>query len=134
MDWLIVLDQVDGLVLVFVLWLQDVVWVQIELLWLVFGWMLLLFCDVFGLVVVCMVVMLVNEGVDIVWQGVCDEQGVDLVMKLGVNYLVGFFEWLVQIGVVFMVDLFDGLFYVYCSECYCVSLLLWQCFYLVIEV
>jgi 3-hydroxybutyryl-CoA dehydrogenase len=82
--------------------------------------------DVPGLLVARTIAMLVNEGADAVYQGVCDEQGADLAMKLGTNYPAGPFEWLQQIGVGYTVRLLDHLFDAYRSERYRVSPLLRQ--------
>ena len=51
-----------------------------------------------GLVVTRTIAMLANEAADAVAQGVCDEQGADSAMKLGVNYPAGPFEWIRQWG------------------------------------
>jgi 3-hydroxybutyryl-CoA dehydrogenase len=82
--------------------------------------------DVPGLLVARTIAMLVNEGADAVYQGVCDEQGADLAMKLGTNYPAGPFEWLQQIGVDYTVTLLDHLFDAYRSERYRVSPMLRQ--------
>ena len=50
--------------------------------------------DAPGLVVARTVAMLVNEAADAVLQGVCNVEGADAAMKLGVNYPAGPFEWL----------------------------------------
>jgi 3-hydroxybutyryl-CoA dehydrogenase len=49
-----------------------------------------------GLVVARTLAMLINEAADAVLQGVCDPDGADAAMKLGVNYPAGPFEWLAQ--------------------------------------
>ncbi|MBY0233790.1 MAG: 3-hydroxyacyl-CoA dehydrogenase, partial [Burkholderiaceae bacterium] len=79
-----------------------------------------------GLVVARTIAMLINEGADAVWQGVCDEQGADLAMKLGVNYPAGPFEWLALVGPELCVTVLDGLFQAYRGERYRVSPLLNQ--------
>ncbi|SFB00980.1 3-hydroxyacyl-CoA dehydrogenase [Collimonas sp. OK607] len=85
--------------------------------------------DVPGLLVARTIAMLINEGADAVHQGVCDEPGADLAMKLGTNYPAGPFEWLQQIGVDYTVDLLNNLFSAYRSERYRVSPLLQQRFW-----
>jgi 3-hydroxybutyryl-CoA dehydrogenase len=50
--------------------------------------------DAPGLVVARTLAMLINEASDAVLQGVCDANGADAAMKLGVNYPAGPFEWL----------------------------------------
>jgi 3-hydroxybutyryl-CoA dehydrogenase len=82
--------------------------------------------DVPGLLVARTVVMLINEGADAVYQGVCDEKDADLAMKLGTNYPAGPFEWLQQIGVDYCVTVLDHLHAAYRSERYRVSPLLRQ--------
>ncbi len=72
------------------------------------------------------VCMLVNEGADAVHQGVCDEPGADLAMKLGTNWPAGPFEWLNAIGVEQVVAVLDHLFAATRSERYRVSPLLQQ--------
>lgn len=52
--------------------------------------------DVPGLVVARTLATLINEAADAVSQGVCDEAGANVAMKLGVNYPQGPFEWLSQ--------------------------------------
>jgi len=126
MDWPVAPDRVDGLALAFAPRLADAARTRIESLWRALGWAPLPLRDVPGLAVARTVAMLVNEGADAVWQGVCDEAGADLAMKLGVNYPAGPFEWLAQIGAPAVVDLLDGLFHAYRSERYRVSPLLRQ--------
>ena len=82
--------------------------------------------DMPGLLVARTVAMLVNEGADAVWQGVCDAASADLAMKLGTNYPAGPFEWLERLGVDQVVTLLDHLFEAYRSERYRVSPLLRQ--------
>jgi 3-hydroxybutyryl-CoA dehydrogenase len=55
--------------------------------------------DVPGLAVMRTVTMLVNEAVDVVNQGVCSLQDVDLAMLKGVNYPKSPFAWADEIGV-----------------------------------
>lgn len=133
MDWPIAPDRADGLALAFAPRLPDAARAQVESLWQALGWAPLPLRDVPGLAVARTVAMLVNEGADAVWQGVCDEQGADLAMKLGVNYPAGPFEWLAQLGAAPVVELLDGLFHAYRSERYRVSPLLRQRSYLATE-
>ncbi len=65
--------------------------------------------DTPGLVVARTVSMLVNEAADAVQQGVCNEAGADLAMKLGVSYPAGPFEWLARFGAPDIVRLLDRL-------------------------
>ncbi|MGO4474969.1 3-hydroxyacyl-CoA dehydrogenase [Massilia sp. 2TAF26] len=90
------------------------------------GWQAIAMRDVPGLLVARTVAMLVNEGADAVWQGVCDAASADLAMKLGTNYPAGPFEWLERLGVDQVVTLLDHLFEAYRSERYRVSPLLRQ--------
>jgi len=90
------------------------------------GWQAIAMRDVPGLLVARTVAMLVNEGADAVWQGVCDVASADLAMKLGTNYPAGPFEWLERLGVDHVVTLLDHLFEAYRSERYRVSPLLRQ--------
>jgi len=62
-----------------------------------------------GLVVARTVAMLVNEAADAVLQGVCNEEGADAAMKLGVNYPEGPFEWLKAWGTPGVVAVLDAL-------------------------
>jgi 3-hydroxybutyryl-CoA dehydrogenase len=55
--------------------------------------------DVPGLAVMRTVAMLINEAADVVNQGVCSLQEVDLAMLKGVNYPKGPFAWADEIGV-----------------------------------
>ncbi|HTD05240.1 3-hydroxyacyl-CoA dehydrogenase [Undibacterium sp.] len=86
--------------------------------------------DVPGLAVARTIAMLVNEAADAVHQGVCDQQGADLAMKLGTNYPAGPFEWLQEIGSDYIVPLLDNLFTAYRGERYRVSPLLQQHYWL----
>ncbi|WP_295641755.1 3-hydroxyacyl-CoA dehydrogenase NAD-binding domain-containing protein [uncultured Methylibium sp.] len=65
--------------------------------------------DTPGLVVARTLAMLVNEAADAVQQGVCNESGADLAMKLGVSYPAGPFEWFARFGVRDIVQLLDRL-------------------------
>lgn len=82
--------------------------------------------DVPGLLVARTVAMLVNEASDAVWQGVCSAEAADLAMTLGVNYPMGPFAWLQQIGVQRVSTVLDHLFDAYRSERYRISPLLRQ--------
>lgn len=90
------------------------------------GWRPMAMRDVPGLWAARTVCMLVNEGADAVWQGVCDEAGADLAMKLGTNWPAGPFEWLAAIGVEQVVAVLDHLHAATRSERYRVSPLLQQ--------
>ena len=65
--------------------------------------------DAPGLVVARTIAMLINEAADAVQQGVCNPDGADAAMKLGLNYPAGPFEWLVQWGAAEVVALLDAL-------------------------
>ena len=82
--------------------------------------------DVPGLLVARTVAMLVNEASDAVWQGVCTEEAADLAMTLGVNYPLGPFAWLQQLGVQRVIGLLGHLFDAYRSERYRMSPMLRQ--------
>lgn len=86
--------------------------------------------DVPGLMLARTIAMLINEGADAVYQGVCDEQGADLAMKLGTNYPSGPFEWLAQIGIDPVFAILNNLHAFYRSERYRVSPLLQQRFWM----
>jgi 3-hydroxybutyryl-CoA dehydrogenase len=90
------------------------------------GWQAVQMRDVPGLLVARTIAMLVNEGADAVWQGVCDVRAADLAMKLGTNYPAGPFEWLERLGVEYTVTVLENLFAAYRSERYRVSPLLQQ--------
>lgn len=126
MDWPLAPDRADGLALAFAPRASEASKSAIAAVWHALGWAPLVLRDVPGLAVARTVAMLVNEGGDAVWQGVCDEQGADLAMKLGVNYPAGPFEWLELVGAPALVALLDGLFAAYRSERYRVSPLLQQ--------
>ncbi|HEY1092047.1 MAG TPA: 3-hydroxyacyl-CoA dehydrogenase family protein, partial [Burkholderiaceae bacterium] len=93
------------------------------------GWQALPLRDVPGLAVARTLAMLVNEGADAVWQGVCEEAAADTAMKLGLNYPAGPFEWLALLGPARVAQTLDGLFEAYRSERYRVSPLLRQRLY-----
>jgi len=126
MDWPVAPDRADGLALAFAPRASEAAQARAADLWRSLGWEPLVLRDVPGLAVARTVAMLVNEGADAVWQGVCDEQGADLAMKLGVNYPAGPFEWLALLGPATVAELLDGLFEAYRSERYRVSPLLRQ--------
>ncbi len=126
LDWPVAPDRVDGLAVAFGPRCSSEAREAVRQLWHALGWELLELRDVPGLAVARTVAMLVNEGSDAVWQGVCDEQGADLAMKLGVNYPAGPFEWLALLGAERVVELLDALFNAYRSERYRVSPLLQQ--------
>lgn len=94
------------------------------------GYLALPLRDTPGLLVARTLAMLVNEGADAVWQGVCDEAGADTAMKLGVNYPAGPFEWLKLLGVVPVCQLLDRLWEHTRSERYRVSPYLRQRYWL----
>jgi 3-hydroxybutyryl-CoA dehydrogenase len=72
------------------------------------------------------IAMLVNEGADAVTQGVCDEQGADLAMKLGTNWPAGPFEWLKTVGAEYVAVVLDHLHAATRNERYRASPLLQQ--------
>ncbi|WP_077034652.1 3-hydroxyacyl-CoA dehydrogenase [Pelomonas sp. KK5] len=124
MDWPIAPDRCEALPLAYAPRAADRA--KVEALWSQLGWAPLVLRDVPGLAVARTVAMLVNEGADAVWQGVCDEPAADQAMKLGVNYPAGPFEWLALVGAAPVCELLDGLFTAYRSERYRVSPLLRQ--------
>ncbi|MBT9490994.1 MAG: 3-hydroxyacyl-CoA dehydrogenase [Paucibacter sp.] len=126
MDWPLAPDRIDALALSFAPRVSAASVAAVEDVWLALGWQPLRLRDVPGLAVARTVAMLVNEGSDAVWQGVCDEASADLACKLGVNYPAGPFEWLSQVGAEAVVALLDGMFTAYRSERYRVSPLLQQ--------
>ena len=77
--------------------------------------------DTPGLVVARTLAMLVNEAADAVHQGVCNREGADAAMKLGVNYPAGPFEWLAAIGTQRVVQILQALDDTYRGERYRVS-------------
>jgi 3-hydroxybutyryl-CoA dehydrogenase len=126
MDWPLAPDRIDALALSAAPSLSAAGMAAVEDIWRALGWQPLQLRDVPGLAVARTVAMLVNEGADAVWQGVCDESSADLACKLGVNYPAGPFEWLKMIGAETLVATLDGLFAAYRSERYRVSPLLQQ--------
>lgn len=125
-DWPLAPDRIDGLAIAFAPHVAAAPQALAEALLRRLGWEPLGLRDVPGLAVARTIAMLVNEGADAVWQGVCDEAGADTAMKLGVNYPAGPFEWLALLGAPVIVDALDGLFDAYRSERYRVSPLLRQ--------
>jgi 3-hydroxybutyryl-CoA dehydrogenase len=125
-DWPLAPDKISGLALAFAPRVAEAQRAQAQDLLKSLGWEPLVLRDVPGLAVARTVAMLVNEGADAVWQGVCDEAGADTAMKLGVNYPAGPFDWLALLGAPTVVELLDGLFEAYRSERYRVSPLLQQ--------
>jgi 3-hydroxybutyryl-CoA dehydrogenase len=85
------------------------------------GWLPQRLADAPGLVVARTIAMLINEASDAVEQGVCDAEGADSAMTLGVNYPAGPFAWLAQCGVPATVRLVDALDAHYRGERYRVS-------------
>lgn len=77
--------------------------------------------DTPGLVVARTVAMLINEASDAVHQGVCNPQGADDAMKLGVNYPAGPFDWLALWGAAPVCQVLDALDAHYRGERYRVS-------------
>ncbi|MBV8500950.1 MAG: 3-hydroxyacyl-CoA dehydrogenase [Paucibacter sp.] len=124
MDWPIAPDRADGLALAYAPRVTVEHKMQVEALWRTLGWEPLCLRDAPGLVVARTLAMLVNEGADAVWQGVCDEAAADTAMKLGVNYPAGPFEWLAAIGAPAVVEMLDALFDATRNERYRVSPLL----------
>ncbi|MBB4842967.1 3-hydroxybutyryl-CoA dehydrogenase [Paucibacter oligotrophus] len=126
MDWPVAPERCTALALSLAPRTSALAKAQLADVWRALGWEPLFLRDVPGLVVARTVAMLVNEGADAVWQGVCDENAADLAMKLGVNYPAGPFEWLRAVGAANCAELLDGLFLAYRSERYRVSPLLQQ--------
>ncbi|NEX61097.1 3-hydroxyacyl-CoA dehydrogenase [Noviherbaspirillum galbum] len=85
--------------------------------------------DIPGLLLARTIVMLINEGADAVWQGVCSKEGADLAMKLGTNYPAGPFEWLEALGAAYCMTVLDHLYQAYRSERYRASPLLAQLYW-----
>ena len=123
-DWPLAPDRIDGLAIAFAPRVDAASQALAAALLRRLGWEPLVLRDVPGLAVARTIAMLVNEGADAVWQGVCDEAGADTAMKLGVNYPAGPFEWLALLGATVVVDTLEGLFGAYRSERYRVSPLL----------
>lgn len=125
-DWPLAPDKADGLAIAFAPRVAEVQRERAAALLRRLGWEPQVLRDIPGLAVARTVAMLVNEGADAVWQGVCDEAGADTAMKLGVNYPAGPFDWLALLGAETVVEMLDGLFACYRSERYRVSPLLQQ--------
>jgi len=123
-DWPLAPDRMDGLAIAFAPRVEPAQRIRAGMLLRRLGWEPLELRDVPGLAVARTIAMLVNEGADAVWQGVCDEAGADTAMKLGVNYPAGPFEWLSLLGAETVVDTLDGLFDACRSERYRISPLL----------
>ncbi|MGM9516090.1 3-hydroxyacyl-CoA dehydrogenase [Roseateles sp. DB2] len=126
MDWPLQGPRTEALALSFAPRCSEAGRTQVQQLFCAVGWAPLLLRDAPGLVVARTLAMLVNEGADAVWQGVCDEAAADQAMKLGVNYPAGPFEWLSQLGVARVVETLDALFEASRNERYRVSPLLRQ--------
>jgi 3-hydroxybutyryl-CoA dehydrogenase len=77
--------------------------------------------DTPGLVVARTLAMLINEAADAVLQGVCNADGADAAMKLGVNYPAGPFEWLRDWGIEGVGDVVGALDAAYRGERYRLS-------------
>ena len=88
------------------------------------GWQALELRDTPALWAARTLCMLVNEGADAVHQGVCNEEGANLAMKLGTNWPHGTFEWLAALGVERVVTVLDHLHAFTRNERYRVSPLL----------
>lgn len=82
--------------------------------------------DAPGLIVARTIAMLINEAADAVQQGVCDQTAADTAMKLGANYPVGPFEWLMRLGVAQVVRLLESMQDSTHVERYRVSPWLWE--------
>ncbi len=123
-DWPVSGPRTEALALAFAPRCPEAARMQALQLFAAMGWAPLVLRDVPGLVVARTLAMLVNEGADAVWQGVCDEAAADQAMKLGVNYPAGPFEWLAQLGAARVIETLDALFESSRSERYRVSPLL----------
>ncbi len=123
-DWPVSGPRTEALALAFAPRCSELARAQALQLFSALGWAPLVLRDVPGLVVARTLAMLVNEGADAVWQGVCDEASADQAMKLGVNYPAGPFEWLAQLGAARVIETLDALFEASRSERYRVSPLL----------
>jgi 3-hydroxybutyryl-CoA dehydrogenase len=85
------------------------------------GFTPLALADAPSLVVARTVAMLINEAADAVLQGVCNAEGADAAMKLGVNYPAGPFEWLARWRVGGVIGVLEALDAHYRGERYRVS-------------
>ena len=126
MDWPLAPERMDALALAFAPRSSAAAQAAVAEVWRALGWEPLVLRDVPGVAVARTIAMLINEGADAVWQGVCEAEAADQAMKLGVNYPAGPFEWLALLGAAPVVALLDGLFEAYRSERYRVSPLLRQ--------
>jgi 3-hydroxybutyryl-CoA dehydrogenase len=79
------------------------------------------FNDVPGLAVMRSVAMLANEAADAVNQGVCDAQGADSAMRLGVNYPCGPLAWADAVGLPAISQVLTNLGQAYGEDRYRVS-------------
>jgi 3-hydroxybutyryl-CoA dehydrogenase len=79
------------------------------------------FNDVPGLAVMRSVAMLANEAADAVNQGVCDAQGADSAMRLGVNYPCGPLAWADALGLPTISQVLTNLGQAYGEDRYRVS-------------
>lgn len=77
--------------------------------------------DQSGLIVARTVAMLINEAADAVQQGVCNEDGANQAMKLGVNYPAGPFDWLAAWSAQGVINVLEALDAQYRGERYRVS-------------
>jgi 3-hydroxybutyryl-CoA dehydrogenase len=80
--------------------------------------------DVPGLAVMRTVAMLANEAADLVNQGVCTVQAVDMAMQKGVNYPRGPLQWADTVGIGAIVTVLENLARAYGEDHYRVSPLL----------
>lgn len=80
--------------------------------------------DVAGLAVMRTVAMLANEAADLVNQGVCTVQAVDMALQKGVNYPRGPLQWADQLGIGTIVTALENLARTYGEDHYRVSPLL----------
>ena len=65
--------------------------------------------DLPALVVMRTVCLLINEAADVIENGVCSENDVDLAMQKGVNYPIGLIAWAHKIGFEQVVETLDNL-------------------------
>lgn len=84
------------------------------------------FSDVPGLAVMRTVAMLANEAADAVNQGVCDANGADAAMRMGVNYPCGPLAWADAIGLPKIGEVLANLGQAYGEDRYRVSPLIQQ--------
>jgi 3-hydroxybutyryl-CoA dehydrogenase len=88
------------------------------------GFAVTLLDDVPGLAVMRTVAMLANEAADVVNQGVCSAEAVDIAMQKGVNYPRGPLAWTDMVGVAHIVTVLSNLAAAYGEDRYRVSPLL----------